>query len=322
MKRHAFALLLFIMLLGGANAARADGCTASMSTVSFGSISPINKLAVQNGGTLSVSCSWLATTITPHVIVCLNLAAPSPRTLTNGTNAIQYDLYQDTAYSVQWGSTTANTKPIVVSLDKPVISGDVTVSTTVPVYGRITANQPTTPSVANSDTVYKQDFTAAQTLLNPGFYLLFAPSCGSVTATTGSFPFEANATVTNNCNITATNVAFASTGLLSNALSAAGALSVQCTNGDAYRISLDGGSSTNVGARTMQRSGGGGAVGYQLYLDSQDKTAWGDGSAGTTMVTGTGSGAAQIIPVYGVVPVQGTPAPGTYSDTITATISF
>ena len=63
-------------------------------------------------------------------------------------------------------------------------------------------------------------------------------------------------------------------------------------------------------------------MGYQLYLDSQLKTAWGDGSAGTTMVTGTGSGAAQIIPVYGVVPVQGTPAPGTYSDTITATISF
>ena len=50
-------------------------------------------LESQNGGTLSVSCSWLATTITLHVVVCLNLAAPRPRTLTNGTNATQYDLY-------------------------------------------------------------------------------------------------------------------------------------------------------------------------------------------------------------------------------------
>ena len=58
------------------------------------------------------------------------------------------------------------------------------------------------PECRQCNTVYKEDFAAAQTLLNPGFCLLFALSCGSVTATTGSFPFEANATVTNNCNIT------------------------------------------------------------------------------------------------------------------------
>ena len=40
------------------------------------------------------------------------------------------------------------------------------------------------------------------------------------------------------------------------------------------------------------------------------------------MATGSGSGNQQVITVYGQVPAQSTPAPGSYSDTITATISF
>jgi spore coat protein U-like protein len=72
----------------------------------------------------------------------------------------------------------------------------------------------------------------------------------------------------------------------------------------------------------MQRSGGGGTVSYQLFVDSAHTTAWGDGTAGTSMSTGTGTGNQQALSVYGVVPAQKTPAPGSYSDTITATISF
>jgi spore coat protein U-like protein len=72
----------------------------------------------------------------------------------------------------------------------------------------------------------------------------------------------------------------------------------------------------------MQRSGGGASVGYQLYLDAAHGSAWGDGTSGTATATGTGTGAQQVFTVYGQVPAQTTPAPGSYSDTITATISF
>ena len=72
----------------------------------------------------------------------------------------------------------------------------------------------------------------------------------------------------------------------------------------------------------MQRAGGGGTVGYQLYVDAAHTTPWGDGTAGTSMATGGGTGNQQVVNVYGVVPAQTTPAPGNYSDTITATISF
>jgi spore coat protein U-like protein len=109
---------------------------------------------------------------------------------------------------------------------------------------------------------------------------------------------------------------------LKSALSASSSITTRCTNGDSWRIALNGGSSGNVAARQMQRVGGGGAVNYQLYSDSSFTTAWGDGTGGTSMVTGTGTGNQQVISVFGRVPAQTTPQPGNYSDTITATITF
>ncbi|MEJ0002850.1 MAG: spore coat U domain-containing protein [Pararobbsia sp.] len=313
--------MLFVVLSGAAPQARADSCSASMSSVSFGAVTPITRAASQANGTLTVTCNWLAVTLTPRVLVCLNLAAASPRTLKNGAGAIQYDLYQDPAYSIPWGSTTLGTTPVSVTLKKPLVRGNVSVSTSVTIYGRIAANQPTVPTVGNSSTVYVQDFSAADTMLNADFYLLIPPSCATAGGSTGAFTFEADATVLNSCNVSATNVAFGAAGLLDSALNATGSLNVQCTNNDAYRIALDGGASASVAARNMRRPGGG-TVGYQLYLDSAHTAPWGDGSGGTSMATFTGTGSTQTIPVYGVVPAQKAPAPGNYSDTITATISF
>ena len=50
---------------------------------------------------------------------------------------------------------------------------------------------------------------------------------------------------------------------------------------------------------------------------------WGDETGGTGALTGTGSGASQTLTLYGRVPGgQPTPAIGTYSDTVTATVEF
>jgi len=115
---------------------------------------------------------------------------------------------------------------------------------------------------------------------------------------------------------------FTASGVLKSALTASSSITARCTNGDMWRIALSAGSSGNVAARQMQRTGGGGAVNYQLYTDSGFTTAWGDGTGGTTMVTGAGTGNQQVINVFGRVPAQATPQPGAYSDTITATITF
>jgi spore coat protein U-like protein len=39
-------------------------------------------------------------------------------------------------------------------------------------------------------------------------------------------------------------------------------------------------------------------------------------------VSGTGNGAGQTITIFGRVPAQTTPAPGTYTDTVTVTVTY
>ena len=176
------------------------------------------------------------------------------------------------------------------------------------------------PTTGNASTVYSQSFNA-ETVLAYGYYLLTAPSCASL-GSAGSFPFTVSATVTNNCTISATNLSFGTAGVIGAGINATSSLSVTCTNNDAWRISINGGGSGNVAARVMQRTGGGGSVNYQLYTDSARTLAWGDGTGGTTRATGTGTGLAQGVTVYGRVPSQTTPRPGSYGDTVTATIEF
>ncbi|OXJ16232.1 Csu type fimbrial protein [Burkholderia sp. HI2500] len=318
-----FALLLFVafaMWCGVPHDAQAETCTATASTVSFGSVSPISRASVAATGTVSITCTWSAVTLTPNVLVCLSLGGTSPRSLVNGTNAMQYDLYLDAGHSVAWGSIYSGTTPASVTLVKPALG--TSASATVTIYGQITANQPTVPTTGNSTTPYSQTFGGNTTSINAGFYLLGAPTCASLTASNGTFPFSATANVINNCNISATNVSFGTASVLSGALTATGSITAQCTNGDAWKIALSGGSSGNVTARQMQRSGGGGTIGYGLYTDAARSIAWGDGTGGSSTVTGVGTGTSQAVTVYGAVPAQTTPAPGNYSDTITATISF
>ena len=89
---------------------------------------------------------------------------------------------------------------------------------------------------------------------------------------------------------------------------------------------MNAGSTTGntIAARKMSLNGAGaGVVSYQLYRDSNTPptTLWGDGTTGA-VYTGSGTGSAQTIPVYGQVPSQVTPTAGTYKDTVTATITF
>ncbi|MCA3867733.1 MAG: spore coat U domain-containing protein [Burkholderia sp.] len=316
-------LLLVLALVawcGVPRHAQAETCTATASTVSFGSVSPISLAPVTATGTVSVTCTWSTVSLTPNVLVCLNLGGTSPRSLVNGTNAMQYDLYLDGGHSVAWGSVYSGTTPASVTLAKPALG--TSASATVTIYGQITSNQPTVPTTGNSTTTYSQTFGGNTTSLNAGFYLLGAPTCASLTTSNGTFPFSATANVINNCNISATNVSFGTASVLSGALTATVSITAQCTNGDAWKIALSGGSTGNVTARGMQRSGGGGTINYGLYTDAARSIPWGDGTGGSSTATGVGTGTSQVVTVYGAVPAQTTPAPGNYSDTITATISF
>jgi spore coat protein U-like protein len=319
MTRIVCALLFCALLLGVPVRARAQSCSATASAINFGSVSPIRGNTVNATGTINVTCTWPLISLTPNVLVCLNLSAATPLALTNSGNSLRYGLFQDSGHSVPWGSTYNGTTPIALTLFKPLLGTFASQSVTI--YGQIAGSQQTVPTVGDISTVYSHVFSGTQTSLNYVFFLLGAPGCASLPSD-GTFAFTTSATVVNDCTINTTNVAFTTSSLLNAALNATGSLTVQCTNNDAYRIALNGGGSGNPASRQMQRVGGGGAVSYQLYVDAGHTVAWGDGTGGTSMAAGIGSGLQQVIAVYGVVPAQTTPAPGNYSDTITATIYF
>ncbi|ANJ75698.1 spore coat U domain-containing protein [Ralstonia insidiosa] len=150
--------------------------------------------------------------------------------------------------------------------------------------------------------------------------LLAAP--GWLSAATQTTTFTVTLTLQNNCLISANPLNFGTQGVLSANVDQTTSLSVTCSTAAPYNVGLDAGTTTGstVAARLLAGSGGA-TVGFQLYSDSAHTQVWGN-TIGTNTVTGTGTGTAQTLTVYGRVPQQSTPAAGTYTSTITATITF
>src|SRR5439155_21398161 len=112
------------------------------------------------------------------------------------------------------------------------------------------------------------------------------------------------------CAISATTLNFGTAGILSAAVDGASALTATCSATTPYTIGLNGGNSgaTNPTQRKMAKSAE--TITYGLYRDSARSQAWGS-TIGTDVASGTGTGSGQASTVYGRVPAQTTPSPGT-----------
>src|SRR5262249_31362174 len=147
-----------------------------------------------------------------------------------------------------------------------------------------------------------------------------APACptGTLTASTSA---SVTATVLSRCTVSATAVSFGNQGVLNSNKDAQGTLSIQCSSTLPYTVSLNGGQTgaTDPTQRRMRLSGT--SVFYGLYQDASRSQPWGS-TAGVNMASGTGTGLTQTLNVYGRVAAQTTPKPGTYSDTVIATVTY
>jgi spore coat protein U-like protein len=139
-------------------------------------------------------------------------------------------------------------------------------------------------------------------------------------AATTNTTFQVSAVVQANCTISAAALAFGNyTGAQNDKTSN---LTITCTNTSPYDIGLDAG--TTSGATVANRSmvdGSNNKLGYALFSDSAEKVNWGN-TVGTDTVKGTGTGATQTVTVYGQIPAAQYVTPGSYSDTITATLTY
>ena len=318
--RWAIAAALSVGFAIAADPASAQSCNFTISNLDFGSINLAANTPFVITATYSASCTGTANTT---VRTCPNIdvgsggsTSGSPRFLLNGASQLNFNLYQDGAHSSVWGS---NLWAFAGSYASPTIdialNGSGSGSASQTIYGQVWAGQQTSPAG-----VYSSSFTGVQASVAYAYSTIGSCSTiGSSHAT--SAPFTVTATNATICSVSAATLNFGSTGVLRAALDAMSSVTVTCTNGAPYTVALDGGLSgaTNPAQRKMSQAAQ--TITYGLYQDAGRATPWGD-SAGVNTAAGTGSGLAQTFTVYGRVPAQNTPAPGTYSDTVVMTISY
>ena len=127
------------------------------------------------------------------------------------------------------------------------------------------------------------------------------------------------------CSMSASGVNFGTT--TGEALTAVGNLTLRCTgNGNvSYSIALTTGLSGIYALRQM--GNGPERLAYNLYTEASLGTIWGNGTGGSQVVSGRLQFQGQpllivVVPVRARLPVQPAPAPGSYLDTILATLNY
>jgi spore coat protein U-like protein len=300
--------------------ALAQTCSFTISNLDFGTINVTANVAFTSTATYSASCTGTANTT---VRTCPNIdvgsggsTSGSPRFLLSGATKLNFNLYQDGSYTSVWGS---NLWGFAGSYPSPtidvVLNGSGSGSASQTIYGQVWPGQQTLPAG-----LYSSSFSGTQASVS------YAYSTVGTCATIGgshatSAPLTVTATNGANCSVSASNLNFGSVGVLRSAVDATSSVTVTCTNALPYTIALDGGLSgaTNPTLRVLSQASQ--HVTYGLYRDSPRAQPWGD-SVGINTAAGTGSGLAQALTVYGRVPAQNTPSPGTYADTVVVTISY
>jgi spore coat protein U-like protein len=141
-------------------------------------------------------------------------------------------------------------------------------------------------------------------------------------AVTTTATFTVQVTIVATCVINSTTTLnFGSQGVFTANVDQTSTIQVQCTNTTPYNIGLDAGLGTGATVAVRKMTSGAATVNYTLYSDSGRTTIWGT-TIGTNTVAATGNGAAQSYTVFGRIPAQTTPAPGSYADTVTVTVTY
>ena len=158
----------------------------------------------------------------------------------------------------------------------------------------------------------------------------FIFAAATAQAGTATANLTVSITITASCTINAATLTFpstAGTSLTATAVTGNTTVQVNCTNTSPYSIGMGQGANYSGGSNRMASSSN--YLPYGLYVNSTLTNPWTTGASNSTCTTtgdcylGTGNGSAQSITIYGQVPTTATaPIPGTYTDTVTMTVTF
>lgn len=145
--------------------------------------------------------------------------------------------------------------------------------------------------------------------------------CQTTLAATSTSTFNVTASIAAACSVAASDLTFGAYTFASNLLGTT-TINTTCTNGTTYNIGLNQGTSPGATTSTRKLVNGANTLNYFLYSDAGRTVNWGN-NVGVDTLAATGSGVAQPSTVYAsVLSGQTDAAPGSYSDTITVTVTF
>jgi len=145
---------------------------------------------------------------------------------------------------------------------------------------------------------------------------------GSMGARAQTDTFNVTTSVGEACSVTATDLGFGAYDPLSATnTDATTTMDVTCTLSTTYDVGMDAGTGTGATTTVRVMEFGANTLNYALYQEAGRTTIWGE-NVGVDTVSGTGTGAAQTLTVYGRIPALQSVTPGSYADLITVTVTF
>jgi len=155
-----------------------------------------------------------------------------------------------------------------------------------------------------------------------GLAALCAAATPAAMAATATGTLNVSITIAATCTvISASSIDFGTVTAIGSNLDQNSSLTVNCSNATPYNVGLSAGGGSGATVATRKMSNAGNEVSYSLYRDAARTQIWGE-TIGTNTVAGTGTGSNQVITIYGRAPVQPTPPAGSYSDSVTVTITY
>lgn len=332
----ALALCAAALGLPMREAAAAPSCTATMTDLNFGDVDLVSGGTATATATMKYTCNNDQNG-TRYMRLCLNIGDGSasiasggghwnPRILRDSAgNEMDVQFYQG-ATGIIWGSTTQpipDAYDVIVTMPQRISNNNPSVTTgTFDMRGVILTGQAALPngtytsSFAGNHTALR--YTAASDT-NSGI-----GDCNSATTSGGTFAFSVSANVVKSCLVTADPLDFGSVdGIVSSAnIDAQTTIYLTCSRPTAYRVLLIPSNNSTTGTSAMKglTSGNADTVPYQLYRNAARSQQWGNQTANSP--TGTGTGTAQSLTVYGRVPGLPNVRPDNYKDTVTVSVTY
>lgn len=149
---------------------------------------------------------------------------------------------------------------------------------------------------------------------------------GAALAGTATNSLSSQTTVTTACNVSGSTLAFGSAinPIGTVPVDATATLTIECTAATPFSVALSAGTNaggiTNFSQRKLKN--GSYTLGYQLYVDAGRTSVWGDGTNSSTTYGGNGTGGVLSVTIYGRLPTLTGTVPGTYTDTVTVTVTY